>query len=185
MHASTSYDQLPQRNCSKLKQLVLYGAIIVLFLLIALGLAVVYTGKTRISRREADGSWQRDGQFVAIQEYPPLAAVLSTKPYLFLCTAVILNERYLVASANCFTVLLPNLMVRTGSSFSSEEGNLYKVEKFFVHGEYDSRSFNNNLAVIKTKYDMVFDNVTQAANISEAASELEEKDAVVVGWGKY
>lgn len=187
VHASTSYDQV-QTKCSKIKTVLVYFLLAIIFVGIALALAVVYTGKehTKPAGAERRLELEDSARAVSIEEYPFLAAVFSAKPFLFLCSAVVLNERYLLTSANCFSVQLSNnLMVRTGSSLWDEGGKLYEVDKFVVHEDYDSRKFVNNIAVMATTMNITFDDVTQTAKIAaEGKSIFQNASAFIVGWGK-
>lgn len=184
VNASTSYDPPRRKNWSKIKTILFFAASMIIFVSTALALAVVYNGRqhNKPENTERHLDLEKARRSLTTGRYPFLAAVLSVKPFVLLCSAVILNERYLLTSANCYTVLFPNLMVRTGSSFWGEGGELYEVEKFMVHEEYDSRNYENNVAVVKTKMNIAFDDATQPVKISEGV--LEPETAVLVGWGK-
>lgn len=183
--ASTNTEEryrVPHFTCSRVKKLLIYVAFATLFVAVALAIAIVYTGKDNF--QSGDKRQAYEASKVATKKYPFIAAVFSARPYLFLCTALILNERYLLTSANCFTVLFPNIMVRTESTMWTKGGMEYTVEKFAIHEEYDSTSFENNIAVIKLKTDIIFDNLkVEVAAIRESEKPL-EGEATVVGWGK-
>lgn len=187
---NTTYGRYtPRSKWSKIKSIIVYSLLIVLFITVALVIAIIYRGKERFIKQERAErrrlEFEKAGRSVNIQEYPFLAAVFSAKPYLFLCTAAILNERHLLTTANCFTVLFPNVIVRTGSSIWRDGGRLYKVERFIIHEEYDSETFDNNLAIVRTESDIIFNNSTQKCRVShEIGKLLERDDAVLLGWGK-
>lgn len=174
-----------RRSWSRIKGIVIYVMLAILFVSVALTIAIVYTGKQNFKSEHVERHMELEevGQPVLIEVYPFLAAVYSVNPYLFLCSAVILSERYLLTSANCFTVLFPNTVIRTGSSVWNEGGTEYEVEKFVVHEKYDSRNFENNVAIIKVKTSIVFDDVTQISKIHKSEKPLKGV-AVMVGWGK-
>lgn len=171
---NTDNEITPPSRWSKVKSILIYLLIAVLFVSIALTIAVVYTGKEGL-KSERDEIYQRSipsRRFVIIEKYPFLAAVFSEKPYLFLCSAMILNRSYLLTSANCYTVLFPNIVIRTESSLWNRGGKVYEVEKVMVHEEYDSTNFENNLAVIKIKGSFDFGASVQSAKIHDSDKVL-------------
>lgn len=185
--ASTNTDErfyVSGFTCLRVKKLLIYVLFTALFLAVALAVAIVYTGKDNFQSGNKRQAFEAS-KAVNIKKYPFLAAVFSVKPHLFLCSAVILNKRYLLTSANCFTVLFPNILVRTATTVWTEGGAVYEVEKFIIHEEYDSTNFENNIAVIKLKEDIIFlDSNVEVAAIHESRMPI-SGEATVVGWGKY
>lgn len=185
--ASTNTDEgfcVSGFTCFRVKKLLIYVSFTALFLAVALAVAIVYTGKDNFQAGHKRQAFEASIA-VNIKKYPYLAAVFSVKPHLFLCSAVILNERYLLTSANCFTVLFPNILVRTASTAWTKGGAVYEVEKFIIHEEYDSTNFENNIALIKLKEDIIFlDSIVEVATIREGRMPL-NGETTVVGWGKY
>lgn len=184
--ASTSYDNtaVQQERFYRCFQILNHILLCILFVAIALALAIVYTGKTRQTFAHPKMcpdilERQQSSQTVAIEDYPFIAALISVRPYLFLCSAVILNQRYLLTSANCFTVLFPNTMARIGSSFWDSAGELYEVGEFKLHELYDSRTLENNFAVVMLKRLITFDERSSAARIGDVT----KGKSLIVGWG--
>lgn len=184
---NTIYQNVPRNRRSTFYSVVGFTLVAILFVSAALAIAIVYRGKQRskVKQEQSYLGYKRYGRQARIQEYPFLAAVFSVKPHLFLCSAFILNERYLLTSANCFTTLFSNLMVRSGSSLCNEGGRLYEVDRFMVHEQYDSRNYKNNLAIIRTKVNIIFDNLTHGSNVYYGSDNpVEGANVILVGWGK-
>lgn len=196
---STSVGSLQSNNptCSKLVGWLISIVVCLLFLIVAMGLAIVFSRNhfpKRITNESTKQTFPKNSSesesekeaphrtFTTINDHPFMAALVSFKPDLFLCSCTILDNRHLLTAANCLSVLFPHLWVRIGSSFWDGGGDLYEVERFTIHHNYSTKTFDNNLAVVRTKSKMVFTQFAQAVEIT--IRNLSDVDGTLVGWGK-
>lgn len=186
---STSIETLQVKNqpCSKLVRWLISAVVCLIFLIVAMALAIVFS-RDRIPKRSDD--WIKSitempqesrRSFTKISNYPFMAALVSSKPDLFLCSCVILNGRYLLTAANCLSVLFPHLWVRIGTSTWDSDGELHEVERFTIHYNYTTKTFDNNLAVVRTKTEMIFNEFSQPVEL--ISRNMSHVNGTLVGWG--
>lgn len=101
-----------------------------------------------------------------------------------ICSGVILNKRWIITSANCIQKYLnvTELLISYGSADrnASERINVGS-EKMILHPKFDSVSLVNNVALIKTKNDIKFNDNVEPAKLP-TYNTLEDEKAYAIGW---
>lgn len=186
--------QLKSQKCPRLVGWLISAIVCLMFLITAMAIAIVFSRsrlpkhtqkwmkmlvleENPLERQEPHQTYT----FTTINNYPFMAALVSSKPDMFLCSCAILNARHLLTAANCLSVLFPHLWVRIGTSFWDSDGELYEVKGFTIHHNYSSKTFDNNLAVVRTKNEMLFIQSVQLVELMTL--NMSNVDGVLVGWG--
>lgn len=101
-----------------------------------------------------------------------------------ICSGIILNKRWIITSANCIEKHFKDteLLISYGSVLRND-ANRTKVgsEKIVVHPKFDAVTLVNNVALIKTKSDIIFNYNVEAAKLP-TKNTLEDEKVYAVGW---
>lgn len=194
---ATSVEIPTRRQCKKHKEIIgsLISAVVLLtFLIVAIALAFVFsrskTHKTKPAQERSENKQEKSNystdenfRMSSLSGYPFMAALYSEKPNVLLCSCAIITKHHLLTAANCFSVLFPRLLVRTGSPLWNERGNVYQVQDVIIHKNYSAINFENNLAIVKVNKTMSFSATTNSAKM-EVNADLKEGNTIVMGWGR-
>ncbi|XP_013133133.1 PREDICTED: trypsin CFT-1-like [Papilio polytes] len=150
-------------------------------LLVALGLAVA-TAVPRNPQRIVGGSVTTIGQ------YPFGASLLYSwggTTYWQACGGSILNNRAILSAAHCFLGDTANMWrIRVGSTNANSGGVVHNTNRIIMHPNYDPRNENNDIAVLRSSSNFVFNNNVRAASIAGSNYNLADNQVVwAIGWG--
>lgn len=120
-------------------------------------------------------------QFCEIDKYPFIGALISLKPYVYVCTFIILNNRYLLTRANCITDLIFNYRARVGSNFWNKQGVLYKIESVVLHQYFNKSTLENNFALMLLKNNIKINTKIKSIDFQTVPQSKNSK-GTVVGW---
>ncbi|KAL7307283.1 hypothetical protein TKK_0000478 [Trichogramma kaykai] len=130
----------------------------------------------------------------SIKDYP-FQASLHYGLFGHLCGASIINKRYLLTAGHCVHAygdegpLDPEVAeVVVGTRvLSAPAAQRYGVEEFKLHPEFKTleyKPYYADLALVKLKEDLEFNEKVQPAKLPEADHEVEDKSTVtLIGWG--
>jgi len=106
------------------------------------------------------------------------------------CGGTIIDKRWILTASHCFTedsntVKIVagehNLMVNEGT-----EQSIY-VKNYFMHPQFSSYTFNNDIALLELEDDLIFNEYVQPACLPKLANEKEDYEAgsevTISGWG--
>lgn len=106
------------------------------------------------------------------------------------CGGTIINKRWILTAAHCFEDGHSGVVIKAGEhAMSLNEGSEQKiyVEKSIVHPQYNSRTTVNDIALLKLKQDITFDDYSQPAclpSLSNESSDYKEGEWLTIsGWG--
>lgn len=100
------------------------------------------------------------------------------------CMGVILNKRWIITSANCIQnhSNITELLISYGSADrNAAERTRVGPEKIVLHPKFDSVSLVNNVALIKTKNDINFNDAVEPAKLP-TYNTMEDEKAYAIGW---
>ncbi|XP_037949897.1 trypsin-like [Teleopsis dalmanni] len=123
-----------------------------------------------------------NGEDATIEEFPYQVSLQKTSGGHF-CGGSIINEDTVVTAAHCMTSqVISNLKIRLGSTLYNEGGEYVSVRAFEYHPGYNSKTKENDIAVIKLATP-----VRESAKIRYIAlaetTPATGTAAVVTGWG--
>lgn len=101
-----------------------------------------------------------------------------------ICSGVILNKQWIVTSASCIQKHLHDteLLISYGSTNRNAAGRTsIGSEQIILHPKFDSVSLVNNVALIKTKSAIKFNDNVEAAKLP-FNNTLEDEKADAIGW---
>lgn len=106
-----------------------------------------------------------------------------------ICGGSIINENYILTAAHCLDKnhQTDQFAVRTGSDFRNREGSVQQIEKLVRHENYYenwSGAKINDIALVKLKEPLIFDETHQPIKLFEWNDTLQEgSEGVITGWG--
>lgn len=101
-----------------------------------------------------------------------------------ICSGVILNKRWIITSARCIekNANPEELQVHYGSPNREDANRLnINVEKVEIHPKFERVSMVNNIALIKTKDDIKFNDKIRPATLATTDTQ-EDELAYAIGW---
>jgi len=109
----------------------------------------------------------------------------------YLCGASLVTKRHVVTAAHCIqdsmaTVLLGEYIL--GNDTDGVNPEEFKIEKIIPHENYNPRTFDNDIAVIKFDTDVEFRRAIRPVCLPSKTPELMEKnvegkEVIITGWG--
>ncbi|XP_013133128.1 PREDICTED: trypsin, alkaline C-like [Papilio polytes] len=150
-------------------------------LLLALGFAVV-AGVPRNPQRIVGGST------TTISRYPFGAALLYSwggSNFRQACGGTILNNRSILSAAHCFFRDSANMWrIRVGSTNANSGGNVHNTNRIIMHPNYNSRTQDNDIALLRASSTWGFNNNVRAGSIAGSNYNLADNQVVwAIGWG--
>nr|XP_049692555.1 trypsin, alkaline B-like [Helicoverpa armigera] len=128
------------------------------------------------------------GSPTTIDQYPSIVALLyasNANVFLHHCGGTLLNNRSIMTSATCtYGDPTSRWRVRTGSSFANSDGNTYGFSAFIYHPNFNSRSMDSDIVILRTSANIPFSNVVQPGSIAGANYNLGDNEVVwAAGFG--
>lgn len=151
-----------------LKLLVTFFTISILFL----GVTFIRAGRVG---RIAGGQAAVDGQF-------PYLASLRNNFRIHYCGASIITESWLLTSGHCTNEIDPTKVFVSIGSASLANAVLHRVSEFRTHPDYVRSRRSNDIALVRTVNNVLFNNFTQPIPLVEL--ELEYREILLAGWGR-
>ncbi|XP_031768972.2 transmembrane protease serine 9-like [Galleria mellonella] len=128
------------------------------------------------------------GAVTDISRYPEITSLLySWNGVIFsqACGGTILNQRSILSAAHCFVGdLVSRWRIRVGSSYANSGGIIHGVSNIVLHQKYNIVTQDNDIAILHTVYNIVYNNFVKAASILGPNFNLGYNEEVwAAGWG--
>merc|ERR1711872_1092264 len=104
------------------------------------------------------------------------------------CGGTIVNKRFLLTAAHCYNSMFTTMHVILGEhnvcDGVNEGGKLIKVKKMTLHPDYNSRTIDNDIAVLELAEDLTFTKKIKPACLpSSETKDYSGSASTVSGWG--
>merc|ERR1712107_630714 len=110
-----------------------------------------------------------------------------------ICGGTIVNKRFVLTAAHCYNSMFATMHVIVGEhnvcdgnpqGSPNEGGKLIKVKKMTLHPDYNSRTIDNDIAVLKLAEDLTFTKKIKPACLpSSETKDYSGSASTVSGWG--
>ncbi|CAD0195006.1 unnamed protein product [Chrysodeixis includens] len=128
------------------------------------------------------------GSTTTIGQYPSIASLLfsrSSSGHRQACGGTILNNRSVLTAAHC-TIgdAAARWRVRVGSTNANSGGTVFNTQSIRNHPNYNSRTLDNDISIIRISGTFSFNNNVRAASIAGSNYNLGDNQVVwAAGWG--
>merc|ERR1712034_136621 len=110
-----------------------------------------------------------------------------------ICGGTIVNKRFVLTAAHCYNSMFTTMQVIVGEhnvcdgnpqGSPNEGGKLIKVKKMTLHPDYNSRTIDNDIAVLELAEDLTFTKKIKPACLpSSDTKDYSGSASTVSGWG--
>ncbi|XP_037301227.1 trypsin, alkaline A-like [Manduca sexta] len=151
--------------------------------LLALGFAAVAAVPANPQRIVGGGST------TTIQQYPTIVALLFSRngnTFFQACGGIILNNRNVLTAAHCPSNgdAVNRWRVRSGSTYANSGGAVHNLNRVRIHPNFNRRTLDNDIAIMRTTSNIAFNNAAQPARIAGANYNVGDNQVVwAAGWG--
>lgn len=130
------------------------------------------------------------GSIAGVNQFPHQASIRNRVNWQHICGAAIIHNKYFLTAASCmqFQFSEPDsVRVMVGNRFNNLAGTPYALERIIVHPRFSDRTWQNDIALLKTKIEIVFN----AQNINPINLPTQEPTpggdltVVISGWGQF
>merc|ERR1712117_278502 len=105
-----------------------------------------------------------------------------------MCGGTIVNKKFVITAAHCYNSMFTDLRVIVGEhnlcDGVNEGGKVVKVKKITLHPDYNSRTVDNDIALLELAEDLTFtDKIKPACLPSSEAKDYSGSASTISGWG--
>ncbi|KAG6458189.1 hypothetical protein O3G_MSEX010717 [Manduca sexta] len=129
------------------------------------------------------------GSTTTISNYPSIVALLyssNLSQWRQTCAGSIINSRNILTAAHCPHGDSTNRWrVRVGSTNANSGGRIINSQRFIIHANYNRRTLNNDIAIIRLAATITFSNTARAVSYAGVSHILRDGQTVwAAGWGR-
>ncbi|XP_016949851.1 chymotrypsin-2 [Drosophila biarmipes] len=120
----------------------------------------------------------------AVEGYAPYQVSLQTLLGSHLCGGAIVADRWILTAGQCIKGYpASRLQVATGSVRYAQPGAVYYPEAIYLHCNYDSPRYHNDVGLLKLNESVVFNALTEAVKLPTSSFPRGTSELVFTGWG--
>lgn len=113
----------------------------------------------------------------------PYQVSLRTKMNQHFCGGALLARNWIITSGHCVASRQASEIIAVAGSVSLREGNGHVVTKVIVHPKFEAEGLLNDIALVQTETNFIFNMIVQPANIGGEYIES-DVEALLTGWGQ-
>ncbi|BFF92784.1 chymotrypsin-2 [Drosophila madeirensis] len=114
----------------------------------------------------------------------PYQISLQILPGTHLCGGAIISERWILTAGHCVKGYPAYvLQVATGSNFHAQPGAVYYPESIYLHCNYDTPKYHNDIALLRLNESIVYDARTQPVALPDSPFPQGTAQLLFTGWG--
>ena len=122
----------------------------------------------------------------------PWAVQIRTKYGRVFCSGTLVTRQFLVTAAHCFNKVRPSdLVLVIGNVFKrsskSEHHQVRKVEKVLARGDFQIKTYNNDIALVKMDRQVEWSEGVRPLCLPEASGQEDDYTGMmvdIIGWGR-
>ncbi|KAH8337428.1 hypothetical protein KR059_009609 [Drosophila kikkawai] len=120
----------------------------------------------------------------AVEGDAPYQVSLQTPVGSHLCGGAIIADRWILTAGHCVRGYpASRLQVATGSLRYAEPGAVYYPDAIYLHCNYDTPKYQNDIGLLHLNETIVFDALTQAVRLPSSPLPQGTANLVFTGWG--
>ncbi|XP_066140920.1 venom serine protease-like [Euwallacea fornicatus] len=132
------------------------------------------------------------GTETGINEFPAMAALISLESGLLYCGAHIISDRFVLTAAHCVYAKDPKtlgILVGDHNITAGEDtpySALYYVSDYLIHPSYNTATYVNDIAIIKTDSQIIFSNYVGPVCLPFRyyLADFVAQTGTILGWGQ-
>ncbi|XP_011704920.1 PREDICTED: chymotrypsin-1-like, partial [Wasmannia auropunctata] len=127
----------------------------------------------------------KGGRNAPIDKFPYQVSLRLNNTYL--CSGSILDNFNVLTTANCIVgrgmQCNKELKVHVGTNNLDAPGYVYDITTITVHSNYDTKLYNNDIALVHLKYSITYNKLVQPVKLPTSNEGLEGQPCTLSGWG--
>ncbi|KAH8383593.1 hypothetical protein KR009_009532, partial [Drosophila setifemur] len=114
----------------------------------------------------------------------PYQVSLQTLQGSHLCGGAIISDRWIITAGLCVKGYPSSrLQVVTGTLRYAEPGGIYYPEEIYLHCNYDSPKYHNDIGLLKLNESIIFGDLTRAVELPASPFPQSTTELIFTGWG--
>ncbi|XP_066503729.1 mast cell protease 2 [Hoplias malabaricus] len=97
------------------------------------------------------------------------------------CDGFLVDKDFVMTAAHCGVPILA--MIGLHNVFKHLPENMYLIEKYYQHPDYDNKNFENDIMLLKLSKSAIFSEVVKPVAMPKSENEIFTRHCMVLGWG--
>lgn len=123
-----------------------------------------------------------------VNKFPHQASIRNRVNSQHICGAAIVHKKYCVTAASCMQFTKPDsVVISVGTHLNNGGGTEYAIDKVIMHPLFSDSTWQNDIALLKTKTEIVFNshNTSAIKLPTQEPPPGGDLPVVISGWGQF